>query len=422
MNIIESFRTAIGSLVSNKLRSMLTMLGIIIGVGSVIALQSIGQGTIDTAQKNLERSGTNLVTIQPGSQSTGGVATGTNNNNLTYEDAQALAVAGAIPAAAAIEPEYSSGGPIVAGSVNAFGLTVGTNDQWLAVHDATLNSGDWFTDADVSSAHSVAVLGATLAQQLFPDGSDPVGKHISIRRSSFTVVGVLAPKGGSGFGSIDSQMYVPITTAQQRLFGFRPGGSANTGKPVNSIVMKAGNQNDVDNMITQVSNLLRDRHKIGSGQPDDFTVVNQQDQLQAAKDTQATYNVFLLVIASISLFVGGIGIMNIMLVTVTERTREIGIRKAIGARPRDILFQFMIESVTLCFIGGLIGMVLGVGVSVGLDASGISLSGTSPLHTVVSPVIVVVAIGFAVAVGLFFGIYPAQRAARLNPIDALRYE
>jgi putative ABC transport system permease protein len=225
---------------------------------------------------------------------------------------------------------------------------------------------------------------------------------------------VLAAKGGSGFGSIDNQAYVPITTAQQRLFGFRPGGSSGTGKPVNSIVMKAANQNDVDTLISQASNVLRDLHKIGSNQADDFQIVNQQDQLQAAKDQQATFNLFLLVIASISLFVGGIGIMNIMLVTVTERTREIGIRKAIGARPRDILFQFMIESITLCFIGGLIGMVLGIVASFIVDATF--------QHSVVSPQVVVIAIAFAVAVGLFFGIYPARRASRLNPIDALRYD
>lgn len=414
MNVIESFTTAIGSLVSNKMRSVLTMLGIIIGVGSVIALQSIGQGTIDTAQKNLEKAGTNLVTIQPSNQSAFGVVTGQTNNSLTYEDAQALAASGAIPAAAAVEPEYFSGGPIVAGSTNAFGLTVGTSEQYPDVHDATVASGDWFTTQDVSSAHLVVVLGAQIAQQLFPDGSDPVGKHISVRRVSFTVVGVLAAKGGNGFGSQDSEIFVPITTAQQRLFGFRPTGAASTGKPVNSIVLKAANQNDVDTLIQQVTALLEDRHKIGSGQPDDFTVVNQQDQLQAAKDQEATFNIFLVVIASISLFVGGIGIMNIMLVTVTERTREIGIRKAIGAKPRDILVQFMIESITLCFLGGLVGMVFGIVASLIVNATF--------QHTVVSPVIVVIAIGFAVAVGLFFGIYPARRAARLNPIDALRYE
>lgn len=392
---------------------MLTMLGIIIGVGSVIALQSIGQGTIDTAQKKLEQAGTNLVTIQPSSQSFGGIATGTSGQTLTYEDAQALAVPGAIPAAAGIEPEYNSGGPVVAGSINSFAQTVGTSEDYINVHDFTLSDGDFFTTQDVSSAHLVAVLGATVAQNLFPNGN-AVNSHIQIRRNSFTVVGVLAPKGGSGFGSQDSEIFVPITTAQQRLFGNRPSGAATTGKPVSSIVAKADTQNDVENLISQMTALLSDRHKLSGNTPADFTIINQQDQLQAAKDQQATYNTFLLVIASISLFVGGIGIMNIMLVTVTERTREIGIRKAIGAKPRDILTQFMIESITLCFIGGLIGMVLGIIASMIVDAT--------YQHTVVSPTIVVVAIAFAIAVGLFFGIYPARRAARLNPIDALRYD
>lgn len=420
MNIVESFKTAFNSLVSNKLRSILTMLGIIIGVASVIGLQSIGQGTIDTAQKNLERSGTNLVTVQPASQSFLGIATGGTNNTLTYEDAQALAAPGAIPAAASVEAEYTSGGPVVAGSINSFSIAVGTTEQFPDVHDAALSEGQWFTADDVTSAHTVAVLGATTAQTLFPN-SDPVGQHISVRRNSFTVVGVLAAKGGNGFGTQDTEIFMPLTTAEQRLFGNRAAGSASTGKTVSSIVLKASSDTQVDALIQQVTTMLEDLHKIQPGQSDDFQVVNQQDQLQAAKDQEATLNIFLVVIASISLFVGGIGIMNIMLVTVTERTREIGIRKAIGAKPRDILTQFMIESVMLCLVGGLIGMVLGVGAAMGLDASKISIGG-SPMHTVVSPTIVVISIGFALVVGLFFGIYPARRAAKLNPIDALRYD
>lgn len=420
MSIFESFKTAYSSLISNKLRSILTMLGIIIGVASVIGLQSIGQGTIDTAQKNLERAGTNLVTVSPASQSFLGVATGGTNNTLTYEDAQALATPGTIPAAAAVEAEYNSGGPVVAGSINSFGQIVGTTDQYTNVHDADLTEGEWFTSDDVTSAHTVAILGATIAQTLFPS-TDPIGQHISIRGNSFSVVGVLAAKGGNGFGSQDSEIFVPLTAAEQRLFGNRASGATGTGKTVNSIVLKATSADQVDTLIQQVTAELETLHKIQPGQSDDFQVVNEQDQLQAAKDQEATLNIFLVVIASISLFVGGIGIMNIMLVTVTERTREIGIRKAIGAKPRDILTQFMIESVMLCLVGGLIGMFLGVGVAMGLDASKISFGG-SPMHTVVSPTIVIISIAFAVVVGLFFGIYPARRAAKLNPIDALRYD
>ncbi len=412
MNIFESFRIALSSLLSNKLRSLLTMLGIIIGVASVIALQSIGQGTIDTAQKKLQQAGTNLITVQPNSQSFGGIAQSSTNSNLTLEDQDAMLDTARITKAASSTAEVQTGGQIVAGSKNTFGLIIGTTQDWPSVRDATLASGEWFADSDVTSAKTVAVLGADVAKSLFPDG-DGVGQKIRLNRQQFTIVAVLNPKGGTGFGSLDSQVYVPITTAQKRLAGNRPGGAVSTGKTVSSIVLKADDSNNVDGLISQVTDLLRERHKI-NGTNDDFKITNQQDQLQAAKDQQATFNTFLIVIASISLFVGGIGIMNIMLVTVTERTREIGIRKAIGAKPFDILFQFMIESVSICFVGGLIGVVFGLGASYILNAV------YQP--TVISLPIVGIAVAFAVIVGLFFGIYPARRASRLNPIDALRYE
>ncbi len=412
MNILETFRIALSSLLSNKMRSLLTMLGIIIGVASVIALQSIGQGTIDTAQKKLQQAGTNLVTVSPNSQSFGGIVLNSSNTNLTLEDADAMQDTNRITKASAVSAEVQAGGQIVAGSKNTFGLAIGTTQDWLNVRDATLASGEWFTEADVSSSRSVAVLGSQVATTLFGE-EDAVGKTIRVNRISFTVVAVMNPKGGTGFGSLDSQIYVPITTAQKRLSGFRPGGSSGTGKTVSNIIAKATDPDSVDLLISQMTDLLRERHKI-NGTNDDFKIVNQQDQLQAAKDQQATYNTFLIVIASISLFVGGIGIMNIMLVTVTERTREIGIRKAIGAKPFDILFQFMIESITICFVGGLIGVVVGIGASYIVDII--------YQHTVLSTPIIIIAVGFAVIVGLFFGIYPARRASRLNPIDALRYE
>jgi putative ABC transport system permease protein len=412
MNILETFKIALSSLLSNKMRSLLTMLGIIIGVASVIALQSIGQGTIDTAQKKLQQAGTNLITVSPGSQSVGGIVQNSSNTNLTLEDSEAMLDTQRITKASGVEAEVQNGGQIVAGSKNTFGIVVGTTPEYPNVRDSTMSSGEWFTDADITSNSTVAVLGATVATTLFGD-TDPVGQKIRLNRTSFTVVGVMNPKGGTGFGSVDTQVYVPITTAQRRLSGNRPGGSVGTGKVVSSIVLKAVDPDSVDILISQVTDLLRERHKI-SGTNDDFKITNQQDQLQAAKDQQATYNTFLIVIASISLFVGGIGIMNIMLVTVTERTREIGIRKAIGAKPLDILVQFMIESVTICFVGGLVGVVVGIVSSYLVDVI--------YQHTVISGPIVVVAVGFAVIVGLFFGIYPARRASRLNPIDALRYE
>ncbi len=399
------------SLISNKLRAILTMLGIIIGVASVIALQSIGQGTIQDALAKVERAGTNLVTVSPSNQSFGGIVQNSTNQNLTLEDSDTLAADPRITAASGVAPEYNNFGQFVNGSVNGVGRIVGTNTNWLEVHDATLSSGDWFADADITSNRTVVVLGANQANTLF-SGDDPIGRTIRINRTGFTVVGVMTAKGGSGFGSIDDQVYMPITTAQTKLFGPRGQGATKVGKTVSSIVLKAKDSNSVELLISQSTDVLRELHKIQGA--DDFTVTNQQDQLQAARDQQSTLNVFLIVIASISLFVGGIGIMNIMLVTVTERTREIGIRKAIGAKPFDILVQFMIESVVLCFIGGLIGVGVGVVASLIVNATFI--------HTALDITVIVMAVGFAVAVGLFFGIYPARRASKLSPIDALRYD
>ncbi|NWJ47819.1 MAG: ABC transporter permease [Chloroflexi bacterium] len=412
MNIIESIRMSLYNLVSNKMRSMLTMLGIIIGVGSVIALQSIGEGTIQNALAQVQRAGTNLITISPSNQSFLGIATGAANQTLSYEDYLNLAADPSLTAAAGVDPELNNGGQIVFGSLNANGRIIGTTQSYPTVHDQTLSSGDWFTDADVSSNSTVVVLGSSIADTLF-QGDDPIGKQIRINRTSFTVVGVMTARGGTGFGSVDSQVYMPITTAQTKLFGARNQGATTTGKRVDSIVLKASSANNVEKLIGEATLAMRDLHKI-QGTQDDFTITNQQDQLQAARDQQNTLNTFLIVIASISLFVGGIGIMNIMLVTVTERTREIGIRKAIGAKPFDILLQFIIESITLCFVGGLIGVVLGVIASEIVNATFI--------HTAVNVSVMFMAVGFAIAVGLFFGIYPARRAAKLHPIDALRYD
>lgn len=415
MNLIESFKIALTSLASNKLRSLLTMLGIIIGVASVIALQSIGEGVVDSSQKRLQQNGTNLITVQPTGQSVGGITINSQNFNLTMEDAEAMADQDRVTKALAVAPEYRSGGQLVYQSKNTFGQAVGTTEPYPQVRDLVVASGEWFTQNDVDQSKQVAVLGAQVAKDVF-EGDDPIGKVVRLNRVQFTIVGVLASRGGTGFGSLDSQIYVPITTAQKRLFGVRQAGATGTTRPVNAIVAKAVDQNSVDKLITEINDLLRERHRIQTGQSDDFQVVNQQDLLQAAKDNAAVYTIFLFVIASISLFVGGIGIMNIMLVTVTERTREIGIRKAIGAKPFDILLQFIIESISICFVGGLIGAGFGVIASLLVNQF------VPELPTLLSGPTIVISVGFAVAVGLFFGIYPARRASRLNPIDALRYE
>jgi putative ABC transport system permease protein len=415
MNIIESFKIALTSLASNKMRSLLTMLGIIIGVGAVIALQSIGEGVVASSMARLTANGTNLITISPATQTSGGIAQSTTNNNLTLEDAEAMQDTTRITAAAAVAPELQSGGQLVNGNLNTVGRIIGTTTDYPAVRDMTVAEGDWFQDTDYNQSKTVVVLGATVAANLFP-ADDPINKTIKINRINFTVVGVMAAKGGTGFGSVDNQTYIPLTTVEQKLAGKRQQGLSGTGKTVSDIVAKATSNDSVDLLISQVTDLLREDHKISGTQSDDFTVVNQQDLLQTAKDQAATYTIFLLVIASISLFVGGIGIMNIMLVTVTERTREIGIRKAIGAKPFDILIQFMIESISICLVGGLIGVILGV-------ISSLIVNATIPtLPTQLSVSVIVIAVGFAVAVGLFFGIYPARRASKLNPIDALRYD
>jgi putative ABC transport system permease protein len=416
MNIVETIKIALTSLASNKMRAFLTMLGIIIGVGSVITLSSIGAGVVQKSLDQIERNGTNLITIQPASQSSGGIVLQTQNTNLTLEDANAMTDQTRITAAAAVAPEIRSGGQLVAGSKNTFGQVIGTTTAYPDVRDWAIAQGDWFTDNDVSQSKTVIVLGDTIAVNLFGDEASALNQTVQVNRNRFTVVGVMAVKGGTGFGSLDNQAYVPITAVQQRLAGRRQQGAVGVGQTVNDILVKAKDTNSVNLVISQITDLLRERHKISGNQQDDFQITNQLDLLQTAKDQEATYTIFLLVIASISLFVGGIGIMNIMLVTVTERTREIGIRKAIGAKPFDILFQFMIESVTICLLGGLIGVVIGV-------VSSIIVGNTVPsLPTLLNISTIVIAVGFAVAVGLFFGIYPARRASQLNPIDALRYE
>ena len=407
----ESLRSSIQSLGANVMRTLLTMLGIIIGVGAVIALLAIGNGVVATAREKLEANGTNLITVQGANQISAGVATGTTQNTLTLEDAQALAVPGAVPDAAGISPEVQRGGRITLGAINTFGGFLGVWPSYQDVHSYNVAVGDWITDQDITSATTVVDLGANIATALFP-GTDPIGRTVRMNGESFRVIGVMETKGGNGFGSRDNQVYIPITTALTRLTGGRqsPFGA---GKTVNTISIKATSPEVVDKAISEANDLLATRHRTRTGTPD-WQVTNQADQIQAAEETQKTYQIFLLVIASISLLVGGIGIMNIMLVSVTERTREIGIRKAIGAKGKDILTQFVTEAVLISLLGALTGVVFGLVAAV--------IVGKTWQRTIVSPQSVVIAVFFACATGLFFGVYPARRASRLKPIDALRYE
>jgi putative ABC transport system permease protein len=408
----ESFLSSLHSLSANVTRTILTMLGIIIGVASVIALLAYGNGVVAKALTALERNGTNLITIQGASQSTGGVATGNQSRTLTLTDAQALADPTQCPDCGAVSPEVRGGGQITAGGKNTFGAATGVWPSYSDVHSYNVKTGSFIQDSDVTGNQAVVDLGATIATALFGD-TDPTGQMVRLNRQSFRVIGVMEAKGGNGFGSLDNQVYVPITTAIAKLTGGRGGAPTGAGKIVDSIYVKATTPDTVDKAISESNDVLSGQHRTKSGAPD-WQVVNQADQLQAARDTQKTYQIFLFVIASISLLVGGIGIMNIMLVSVTERTREIGIRKAIGAKKRDILTQFITESVVMSLIGALTGVVIGVLASY--------LVGRFYQQTLVSVQSIFIAVGFAVATGLFFGVYPAQRAAALKPIDALRYE
>jgi len=419
MNLWQSIRVSLRALTANKLRSILTMLGIIIGVAAVIALLSIGQGVQEAVIEQIQSAGSNLITIIPGTiniSSSRVATTGQSQGVLTLEDAEALSDPQRAPSIVAVAPATSNGGQVVFGGQTVNAQIAGVTPDYLIVYNLTVASGDFVDRSDVDGMSRVVVLGARVAETLFGE-DDPVGQVVKINRSNFRVIGVLAAKGGSSFGSADTRVFVPITTAQRRLFGSnRPAGS---GQRVSNISISAASENLVDQAISEVTEILRERHKI-SFQDDDFTVFSQKDILGIFNQITGFLTAFLAAIAAISLLVGGIGIMNIMLVSVTERTREIGIRKAVGARWRDILIQFLVEAVVLSILGGIGGIALGWLMSQAVNA--LKVGEPQPLVTIVSLNAVALAVGFSVAVGLFFGIYPASRAASLNPIEALRYE
>ncbi len=417
MNVIESIRIALRGLAANKMRAILTMLGIIIGVAAVIALMAIGQGVQDSVTKQIQGIGSNLVIISPGSTQQGAVRTAQGSAaTLTYEDAQALQDPNAAPDIAGVSPEFASGGQVVYGGQNFNVRITGVTPDYETVRNVTLDSGSFINKGQLDSLARVAVLGATTAKNLF-SGDDAIGKEIKINRSIFQVIGVLQAKGGSAMLGGDDVVLVPITTAQKRLFGGQRG--FGVGSRVSTIYVSAASEAQVDTAIQEITEVLRERHKTTLAN-DDFTVTSQKDILGVFDQITGLLTAFLGAIAGISLVVGGIGIMNIMLVSVTERTREIGIRKAVGAKRRDILVQFLVEAVVLSVVGGLGGIALGWSVSQLVNA--LKIGAPTPLVTAVTPDAVALAVSFSVAIGLFFGIYPANRAASLNPIDALRYE
>jgi putative ABC transport system permease protein len=413
VSIWESIRISLRSLGANKLRSGLTMLGIIIGVGAVIALMSIGRGAQASILASIQANGTNLLYVTPGSANQGGVNQGAGSAaTLTLNDA--IAIASDAPAVADIAASYDAGGQVVYRGQNSRTRVTGVTPSYATVQNVAVNDGEWLSDAQVTDKSTVVVLGPTLASTLFGD-AEPVGQTVRVNGVPFKVIGVTVAKGGTGFGSQDGGMFMPITTVESRL---ENSGRFRGQTVVADLYVQVKDQSQIQPAITQITDILRTRHKLTTAN-DDFTIVNQADILKTLTATTDTLTLFLGGVAAISLVVGGIGIMNIMLVSVTERTREIGIRKAIGAKKRDILVQFLAEAIVLSLVGGLIGILMGWGAS--QLVSGISL-GSGPLKTVVDPDTVLLATLFSSLIGLFFGIYPANRAAGLNPIDALRFE
>ncbi|MBI4200582.1 MAG: ABC transporter permease [Chloroflexi bacterium] len=414
MNPLRTLYTALSSLGANKLRSGLTLLGIVIGVAAVISLMAIGRGAQRAITANIEALGTNLLFVRPGASSQGGVFGGLGSaSTLTLDDAFAILDPVYAPSVAAVAPELRSTGQVVAGSKNTFTQVVGVTPEYRFVRNVPAASGQFVTWGQVDNRSEVVVLGSRVSETLF-GFRDPVGQTVRINGRQFTVIGVLKSQGGGAQGLFDDQVLVPITTAYYRLVSQR---TAQGGVNVQTVNVQVRSGDAMGSAVQEIATVLRLRHRI-TGE-DDFNVSSQQETIETLEETTNTFVVFLGAIASISLLVGGIGIMNIMLVSVTERTREIGIRKAMGAKRRDVLFQFVSEATLLSLGGGGLGVLLGFGLSQAL--SGRNLVGQT-FRTAFSGDIALLALIVSAAIGLFFGIYPAVRAARLHPIEALRYE
>jgi putative ABC transport system permease protein len=408
VNLPSTIRIAFRALRVNKMRSGLTMLGIIIGVAAVIAMVAVGAGASRKIAEQISSMGSNLMIILPGTTTAGGVRMGMGSQpTLTMGDAEAILRE--CPAVEAVAPTHNGVAQVMFSHMNWSTGVMGTTPSLLDIRDWKLAAGRPFTTQDVKSATKVAVLGQTVVENLFGD-EDPIGKTIRIKNVPFIVLGVLDRKGQSPQGQDqDDTIIIPITTAQKKLFGAQFPGM------VRVISVKAKSSEDLAAAERQITTLLRQRHRIGPKQDDDFSIRNLTQFMQAREQSSQVMTMLLAAIASVSLLVGGIGIMNIMLVSVTERTREIGIRMAIGAKTWDIRLQFLIEALVLSLLGGIIGIVLGVSAST-------VISRASGWPTVVSSLSIFLAFGFSGIVGIFFGFYPAYKASLLNPIDALRYE
>ena len=407
MDLLNIIRVAFRALIRNKMRAALTMLGIIIGVAAVIAMVSIGQGASASVQAQIESIGTNLLFVSAGAQNVGGVRSGTGDtgtNTLTVDDLQAIKRE--VPSVSMVTPNVNARSQLVAGNMNWNTAVTGVSEEYPEIRKWPVANGSFFTDADVRTAARVIVIGQTLADNLYP-GTDPIGQDIRVLNLPFRIVGVMARKGQDPQGrDQDDVAFAPYTTVQKKILGR---------DRVQIAFVSAISQDATYTAQSQITELLRQRHKLAASEPNDFTVRNMTDVAEAANETSKTMTILLACIAGVSLLVGGIGIMNIMLVSVTERTREIGIRMAIGARSSAVRSQFLIESIVLSLTGGMVGIILGIAFSLAIPAF-------LGWPTLVSMMAVIGSVIFSAAVGIFFGYYPARKAASLDPIEALRYE
>jgi putative ABC transport system permease protein len=405
MSPLMTFRIAFKALSRNKMRTGLTMLGMIIGVSAVITLVALGNGAQQMIQEQIKAGGTNMITVNAGNISQGGARFGAGSApTLTVQDAEAIR--NEIPGVEYVAPGVRTQQQVVAGNANWYTRIQGTDVDLPLIRAWPMKSGTFFSPQDVAAAGKVCVIGQTVNAQLFGEDGDGTGQIVRVRNQPFRVLGVMAPKGTGMDGDMDDQILVPYTTVMKRLLGQQF---------IGNITLSAASASEVGKVADEIALLLRTRHKIVAGQEDDFFVRTLEEMADMRTQTMGTMTALLAGIAGVSLVVGGIGIMNIMLVSVTERTREIGLRMAIGAKGRDVLFQFLIEAIALSLIGGGIGIALGYGLAMGMER-------WMQWPARVPESAVLMSFGFAAAVGVFFGFYPAQKAARLDPIDALRFE